>query len=453
MTPPCARQAGSGRREALSPEMHLLLGILLLAVLREAGAATCVTQTTNGVLLCSDPACAGGCDTNGCKCSNVDPCIPAPGSSCPADPSACCPAGLYWYPDLSCCAPELNCAPACLQDEFCANVSGSAVCQCNLTMHQNATINDLTPNMTCLSSVMILSISRCALEALHFNASSMYLTNTSTECTNVYQDTVNNISVYSMQVLPINQSCGTEAQISDVNVTYSNVLYIYSSFFNGLVFGSTLNLSFSCTYNRTFLASLANALHPVMNSVNLTIPGVPGTAETTIAAFVDAAYAVPLDSTQVLSVGSTVYIGLISQSVDGNIFALRIINAFATPTPNPNDPNKVDLITGGCPANQFVGVNVDTNGLSLEDRFSFKMLMFQNQPEVYIYCLVRLCDKTTETCTGCQTGRSAESGSMISLGIITSLADDFSFSSSSHTAVSWSLLLSSLLALLSFRLM
>ncbi|XP_029474950.1 pancreatic secretory granule membrane major glycoprotein GP2-like [Rhinatrema bivittatum] len=426
--------------------MHLLLGILLLAVLREAD------QATNGVLLCSDPACAGGCDANGCICNNLDPCIPDPGSSCPANSSVCCPAGLYWYPDLKCCAPELNCAPPCQQDEICANVSGSAVCQCNLTMYQNATINDLSPNVTCLSSVMILSISKCALQWFSYDPSTLQLTNDSTECRNVYLDTVNNMSVYSMQVLPINQTCGTEMQITDMNMTYSNVLYV-SSNYTGLVLAPTLNLSFSCTYNRSFLASLATALHPVMNSVNLTIPGMTGTSEATIAAFVDAAYAVPLDSTQVLSVGSALYIGLISQSVDGNRFALRIINAFATPTLNPNDPNKVDLITGGCPANQFVGVNVDMNGLSLEARFSFKMLMFQNQPEVYIYCLVRLCDKTTETCTGCQTGRSAESGSMISLGITTSLADDLGISSGSHTAVSWSLLLSSLLALLSFRLM
>ncbi|XP_029427726.1 pancreatic secretory granule membrane major glycoprotein GP2-like [Rhinatrema bivittatum] len=264
-------------------------------------------------------------------------------------------------------------------------------------------INNLSPNMTCLSAVMIISVSKCALEALSYDPSTLHLTNDSAVCTNVYPEIKNSMNVYSMQVLPLNQTCGTEMQVNDVNVTYSNVLYV-SSNYNGLVLAPPFNLSFSCTYNRTFLTSLATTLHPVINTENVTIPGMPGTSEATIAAFVDAAYAVPLDSTQVLSVGSTVYIGLISQSVDGDMFALRVVNAFATPTSNSSVPNKVDLIIGGCPANQGVSVQVDMNGLSLEARFNFKIFLFQNEPDVYLYCLVRLCDKTTEACTGCQPG-------------------------------------------------
>ncbi|XP_053310482.1 pancreatic secretory granule membrane major glycoprotein GP2-like [Spea bombifrons] len=428
--------------------MMSLYTFVLLALLIEKGTAACyVPSAGSGQVYCSDLLCLGSCTTeNGCFCSldETKTCLPA-GSTCLAADNTCCPTGYFWSPTDECCTDTVNCFPSCQNDEICQKVNNVATCTCNTTNYSGMSTSSLVPSVKCESSIMTVSVSKCLLEKLGFDSNNLKLNEDSDACTNVYAEVINDSTMKSIQVLPKTGWCGNVVTTDSSKVYYTNTLQVGIKN-SSIITVNPLNVSFTCSYNLSMQTSLAAAFHPVVSSVNLTING-EGSILTRMAAYWDQAYANPIKDGEDVPVGSFFFLGLFSDAVDGNQFALRVESCFATPDGVETNVNKVQLVSGGCPANQEVYTDVQSNGNGLEARIKVSSFAFKGQSLVYITCAVRLCNKNG-TCTGCNLARSADNRESKLLTLPMNFYDDYT-NSAPNTALSWAVLLGSVMAFLS----
>ncbi|KAM4795788.1 pancreatic secretory granule membrane major glycoprotein GP2-like [Rhinophrynus dorsalis] len=385
--------------------MKLLCVLSLVILLIEKGNAACYGGS---MPLCN--TCSGSCPSdNPCACADeTTDCVPTSSSECPAQDNTCCPTNYYWDTASNCCSDTVNCSPACNSDEECKAVNGVATCACNTTAYQGLTSSSIAPTVKCESDTMIISISKCLLESLGYDSSSFQLNNNSDDCTNTYPEVIDGKTMNSIQAIPQTGWCGNIVTMDTTKVYYTNTLHIGTgNSSSGIITVNPANINFTCSYNLTMETSLAAALHPVVSSVNITVNG-EGTAVTTMGAYWDASYSKPIETNEDVPVGSDLYLGLFSQFVDGDKFALRVETCFATPDGDQNNVNKVQIVSGGCPANQGVFAQVQQNGEALEARVKISSFAFRDYPLVYISCMARLCDRNG-TCTGCNLGRAANS--------------------------------------------
>ncbi|XP_069478897.1 uromodulin-like [Ambystoma mexicanum] len=446
----------------LRPGMCLLVGALLAAFLGEAaGTTTCFAGNATYPACSDDTACAGGSCTASVGCYCVDPitqCLPSSNVTCDSSTTPCCPEGLYWFPNQTCCSEELNCDPACVTGkETCGYADGDAVCQCNNTAYLHANRSRIAPTVDCRGDVMTVSISKCLLERFQYSASNMHLLeNNRTECSGPsYVDIVNNERILFKQVPLQNGWCGTTFSVQGEKVTYTNALYIPPDFDLPIIISSALNMSFSCTYNMTMQTSLQTVLHPLIGTVTLPAINGTGTAQAIMAAYTNDAFTIPYQVGDELTVGSPVYIGIMTTFTDGDNFTLRAERCVAAPSNASYDTTGVPLITDGCALNQDVNAQYVSNGETLEVRFKMDTFVFQDMPEVYIRCDVRLCKKQTPDVCKCSSSRAGRSGgatASLSIGPL-DLSVSIDVNSGSSTVVSsLAVLWSSLLVLLSLRL-
>ncbi|XP_068121570.1 pancreatic secretory granule membrane major glycoprotein GP2-like [Hyperolius riggenbachi] len=426
--------------------------VLISAFVAKGDAA----YTCYGPVAATDPplcsSCGGGTCTpdNGCSCNNdgVTTCVPT--TECTTiGTNICCPSGYYWSSGNPCCTSTVICNPSCKVDETCSSISSVATCVCNTTYYSSLNTSSLSPSIVCNSSLITVSLSKCMLESLGYDSGSFTLNDNSTACTNAYPQSLNGITMETIQVLPQTGWCGNNVSTDSSKVYYSNVLHIGTvTKANSLITASPINMTFSCSYNLSMQTSLAASIRPVSNTVNLTVSGA-GSVVTTMAAYWDAAYSTPIQSTDNVPIGSNVYLGVFTDFADVKTFVLRTESCYATPDNNVNNVNKVAILSGGCPANQGVSAQVQSNGQSLEDRVQFSSFAFQGQALVYITCTVRLCS-TNATCTGCNAARSSDN-TEATLQIPINFLDGYS-SSASTAGVSWSMLIGSFLMFLSVKL-
>ncbi|XP_053560732.1 pancreatic secretory granule membrane major glycoprotein GP2-like [Bombina bombina] len=426
--------------------MKFLCIFAVIALLIEtSAAATCYAGSSPP--LCN--TCGGSCTTeNGCACSDdITTCFP--GDECLAEDNTCCPSGYYWHADINCCSDELKCIPACGIDEMCTAVNSVATCKCNDSYYDNPNPSTLNPLVTCEASAMTLSIEKCFLESIGYDSSNM-LVNNSVDCTFPYTVLVNNVRVIKVQAKPITGWCGNVVTTDGSKIYYTSTLYIGIQN-SSLITVNPSRLNFTCSYNATMQTSLAAAFHPVVGTVNLTVNG-EGSAPTTMAAYWDQSYTKPITDTEDVPVESTLYLGLFSEFVDSDNFALRVEDCFATPDGDNNNVNKAYLVRGGCNANDGINTAVEENGQSLQARIKVSAFAFRDQPLVYVTCNVRLCSKNG-TCTGCNVARAAARDGLNSLQIkVNLLNNDYDISFGSQAVASWTVLLSSLLVLLCSKL-
>ncbi|XP_075462657.1 uncharacterized protein LOC142498033 [Ascaphus truei] len=300
-------------------------------------------------------------------------------------------------------------------------MSGVATCVCDNSIYRNKTIADLAPSVTCDSSVMIVSVSKCLLDALGYDYSSFHLNEKIYWCSSSYPDIINNQRVQSFWVSlragwigwtewtgwrwrTRAELCGNVVTSDSSKVNYTNTVHI-GIMDTPLITANPINYNFTCSYNLTMQSSLNFSASAVSSTVNLTAEGA-GTVPVTMAAYRDPDYSLPVLYGQTVPMGSDLYLGLFTTFVDRDTFTLRVEKCFVGPSDDPNDVNKVPLVTGGCPANQGLYTEVNVNGAALEARIAMLSFAFQNQPKVFIFCDVRLCDKTG-ICTGCNVGRAA----------------------------------------------
>ncbi|KAJ1176579.1 hypothetical protein NDU88_001853 [Pleurodeles waltl] len=351
-------------------------------------------------------------------------------------------------------AAEPACTPVCAIDEICQDATST--CQCNSTQYQNSTYNDIDPIVNCLSGKMVVSVGKCLTKKLHIDPQNTSLADTN--CTGANITLLNGIFVYDITATARTAYCGNVMTINTTHVTYSNMLHIPPlKYAAGFIAGKQVEFPFSCTYLLNMKTSLDTVLKPVANTIGLSTGG-NGVASTTMAAYSNPSYTTPIPQGQEdTSIGSTIYFGMTTEFEDADVFVLRVDTCYATPVPDPNSNIRVSIIKDGCPANGDVQIQVVSNGESLQVRFSIEVFIFQSTSSAYIYCSARLCLRATRQCSGCiPSSRSGSvkadtlSPSTFALG---PLYFQDAIGSSSQTAVSWALLGSSLLALLSLRLM
>ncbi|XP_078539567.1 pancreatic secretory granule membrane major glycoprotein GP2-like [Lissotriton helveticus] len=289
---------------------------------------------------------------------------------------------------------------ACANDE----VEVDMVCRCNDSFYRDATENDLVPVLTC-DDFLTISVSKCLLEALSRSPNNSYLSNLDMNCT-MTSSMLNNIRVYSFAIPTQNGICGNVMEINGDQKTFSNILHIPSQT-NGL-----LNVPFSCTYtsgaqNGTALVDYPPT--PPGNRIDLAINDT-GSILTIMTAYSDSSYARPIDKDNYeVAAGSTLYFGIISDFLDSETFVLRAENCFAGPTSNSASSEKVLLISGGCADENPVPTTVDSNGESLEVRFSVDMFIFQSATTLHLFCDVQLCLRAgAGSCTACTSQRRAD---------------------------------------------
>ncbi|XP_041439832.1 pancreatic secretory granule membrane major glycoprotein GP2-like [Xenopus laevis] len=415
--------------------MNFLFVLGLATLLVERGAAeTCYAGT--------DPppcnTCGGVCSFgNPCQCTTDQrECIATTAADCDAADNTCCLKGYFWSSSLSCCTSTPACYPACQGDETCTVVNDTATCACNNVPDTGLTSSSLSPTVKCNSGTMTVSLSKCLMQKLGFD--SLHLSNDTDTCTNSYTEVIDGKTMNSIQALTQSNWCGNMVMVNASTVSYTNTLVIGST--------TIFKVSFTCSYNLSMQINLDSAIRVVMSSVNLTING-QGSITTKMAAYRDEAYSRPILSTEELSTGSDIFLGVFSEAADGNKFVLRVESCVATPDGDQNNVNKIMIVNAGCPANDGVFADVQQNGQALEARIKISSFAFQGQPLVYITCKVRLCDKSG-VCTGCTRSRQASTDEG-TLEIAVNLQDKYySDSSVSHSAMCWTVLAGFLLALL-----
>ncbi|XP_075707265.1 uncharacterized protein LOC142741821 [Rhinoderma darwinii] len=161
-----------------------------------------------------------------------------------------------------------------------------------------------------------------------------------------------------------------------------------------------LDLNISCGYNLMDQTTLNIPLNVTKCSKTQFQDYTPKTVisesssfiSTTMSIYLDPEYSTPLGGNDV-SVVTDLYLSLFSHYVDEEQFVLRVQKCIATPDGDITNDNKMQLVSGGCPADQGVYVKILQNGISFESRFQFKAFAFNGFPLVFITCDVSYCIK------------------------------------------------------------
>ncbi|KAM4701774.1 uromodulin-like [Discoglossus pictus] len=424
--------------------MKFLFVFILVSLLKDAAAQEAVCYA--GIDYPDCKSCGGACASgNGCYCSDyITQCF---SSTCSIAPHECCPVGLFWYSEKKCCTESLVCTPQCLSDESCGKISDIATCVCNTTAYQNMTIKDLKTTVTCDGDAMTVSVSKCLLEFLHYDHTSIQLKNDPNfNCSAGYFTTLNDQTVQALQVKATAGLCGNRVTYDLFKVNYTNTLYIGIKN-ETLIVVNPIEMDFTCSYNLTMQTALNVTLNPVTSTTFLNATNGEGSYPLTLAAYKNSAYNDPFSNGENVDVGSPIYLGFFIAGADGDKFVLRVVSCFGTPDTRDN-PNRVQLLSGGCPID---GGDVDAalvqNGVSLEALFRINAFAFDGLPSVSIFCEARLCDNKTENCSACDSGRANEPNTG-EVSVTLTMNERIDFSSSGTPPVPSALLAGSLLLLL-----
>ncbi|XP_073398687.1 uncharacterized protein [Dendrobates tinctorius] len=385
-------------------------------------------QNTNGsIAACS--TCGGSCETGPCFCENaIDSCVPTTADVCLTESNDCCPPDYYYDRSAICCTDTVVCNPPCADDEYCA----AGICACNITIYKNKTISNVL-NVNCYEDVITLSVSKCLLENLGYDYSSIHLTEDSSECAAAYTSIENGQRLIHLQSALVAGWCGNTMTVDSSKAYYRNTVFFHPMT-TTLISANSLALNFTCAYNLTINADLQNPLNMVTcnnfegnisqainktdNSVYSTTMGPPdttsassadtvsqymsicndfnccftGSVTVNMAAYWDMEFSIPVQESDVLLPGSDIYLGIYTPNWLQDGMVQTTTQCFAAPINDRNYPNKVQLLSGGCPT--FGGnsiVVVIRNGDSLETRIKMSAFQFQGYAQVFIFCDVQFC--------------------------------------------------------------
>ncbi|XP_053562929.1 uncharacterized protein LOC128653573 [Bombina bombina] len=338
---------------------------------------------------------------------------------------------------------KITCSPPCLSDEICVYSGGVATCVCNETTYRDKTVADLFSSLTCDGSLIYISINKCLLTALGYDYNLIHLIDKT-----CFVDNTVGIDSRAVVVLQVNLQgglCGPMKVDAD-KLYYSNTLYIGVKK-NTIIRVNPITFNFTCAYSLNLQANLIVPLQMSACAGNSEANNIPST---TMASLWDTTYTSPVASqpvhsgylctddsccsihftadsressyslsleayknsekTEQLYQGDTLPVGseisLVFDILDFSLkrFALRIMQCFATPNNNRNDPNYVLLMSGGC-VNDDINSTIISNGESLMAKIQISTFKFTGYDHVYIFCDARLCDKISENCSVCTTNQ------------------------------------------------
>ncbi|XP_040193828.1 uromodulin-like isoform X2 [Rana temporaria] len=416
--------------------------VIALAILIQYAGAQCIDTWPNpddsslaNITLCN--SCSGSCnDPNLCSCNDgtFNYCLPDVNVQCnDLDLTYCCPQGLYYDKSQSCCTTSPSCVNGCDIDETCT----LGVCGCNTSRYQNLRLSDFNPTVICDINTMTVTVSKCELETIGLDSSTIHLKNSSERCNFPYSDSINGQTVTIIQAHAASNWCGNTVTEDAFNINISNTVYI-GHLDKPIITSNNISFNFTCVYNRT-MQTVLKLPGIIQQTVYLSGANGTGSYPVTMAAYKSPSFTEPYQNNDAVAVGSIIYVGIFVTGADGSQYVLRIESCVASPTDNRSDVNAFYLIKDGC-VQETVSTTID-NSKALEASFSISAFQFQNQDYVNLFCDVRLCENTTEICSGCTRVKSFKAATNeVEIGLPIDAKLDLADSAGKHTAASWALL-------------
>ncbi|NXG64969.1 UROM protein, partial [Hemiprocne comata] len=186
-------------------------------------------------------------------------------------------------------------------------------------------------------------------------------------------------------------ACGSIIQQNSSHVSYSNVIESEREARRGVISRSfQLEVHFSCLYAYEQVVKLPFSLTAVHKLVQFVVR--EGHFNVSMRLYKTPSYLQPyhLPSTAI-PVTDTLYVLL---KLEGQhqlkYFLLSIEDCWATPSADPYQDVRHELIEKGCPQDETV-TYLNAIGESTSAKFSFQMFQFAGYPEVFLHCRVRLC--------------------------------------------------------------
>ncbi|OCT61621.1 hypothetical protein XELAEV_18047649mg [Xenopus laevis] len=196
--------------------------------------------------------------------------------------------------------------------------------------------------------------------------------------------------------------CGTTVEITDTHVTYKNIMFLQPDP-SYVIYREEYRFNVSCKFPLDMLTSLGTVLYPIIVIITIPVEGY-GEFKVGMAVYKDVSFTTPYDSDVFLSTHSMLYVGVFIYDDYLNEFNLVMKKCYATPTPNPNDAVKYDIIKEGCPNSADKTIRILENGESSKGKFEVQMFKFiGDYSRVYLHCEVYLCHKSKSCkpdCTG-----------------------------------------------------
>jgi len=196
--------------------------------------------------------------------------------------------------------------------------------------------------------------------------------------------------------------CGTVSSHTDDAVVYSNSVEKEEVEYEGMITRMPeLTIPFSCYYTKEGVTSTYGI---IPRKLKMTMDGGDATTEFTleISVFKDKDYLLPFgvrDFPLKVTLNKPLFIQLAVDSPDTRL-QLREEKCYATPTQNPDDDMKYDIIRDSCPVDSTVTYYSAPRGTR---RFSFDTFQFSGDygTFVYLHCNLVVCNasKPTSRCS------------------------------------------------------
>ncbi|XP_053562944.1 uromodulin-like [Bombina bombina] len=286
--------------------------------------------------------------------------------------------------------------PTCADDQTCNN--STEKCDCIKSLY-NVTANPPTPIIECTSGKLNLYVSKCQLEVNHYMSSNVHLNNMS--CVGM-DDIKNTTAQVAFHLELKNGECGTNVEVKNDLIIYSNTLYISAKQSGLIVSRNNVTINFSCVFPQNSTVSSNVTLKPKLGTTQLVSPEGNAVFTIAMAVYTDNQFTKMVTSDTVLKVEDDVYVSVLIPSLDAEEFAVKVLRLYATGT---NDPasSPIYLIVDGCP-NADLDANIFTiikNGMTNEARFIMKVFKISGYDTVNLFADVTICENNcTSDCSG-----------------------------------------------------
>uniref|UniRef100_A0AAV2J126 ZP domain-containing protein n=1 Tax=Knipowitschia caucasica TaxID=637954 RepID=A0AAV2J126_KNICA len=274
---------------------------------------------------------------------------------------------------------------ACADHEFCAiNAVGDPACFCQDIVATPYRTAGTYGDVSCDSASVSASLLTCFLEEKGVEPSTVHLLDP--RCTSVSQDQSKSLRLdFSSTNL-----CGGTINDTTDQVVFSNIISnTVNSSADVVMYQNPLSIHLSCAYKPTITTATITISD---GSVTLVYPAGEFLYNITISLFTDEDLSMAVGQDTTLLLNQKLWVQLEAEGVGGSDLALFIQDSWATPSTEPTDSPRHDIITQGC-ENSEDSVDIISNGVSLTSVFAFRLFEFIEAPSagLSLHCQLRLC--------------------------------------------------------------
>ncbi|XP_039251317.2 uncharacterized protein LOC120328838 [Styela clava] len=286
----------------------------------------------------------------------------------------------------------------CLPDATCTDVGfGSRKCSCNLNLYDN----DITePGTNCVNPIHSVY---CNKDQIGVELYAAYFTDLGLEAANIHliDETCTGVVNVSNLVFRNNLgTCGWVTEYDGDQIIYkNNVTNVINSVATHQI---AIIFPVSCSYSRQFGTGDNDQTSPSItvlpSTVIITDASGTGELEVTLAVFDNDNFSLALDSNKVMEFGDPLFVEL-THSASATDNYLKATDCWTTPSDDPDDTTRHDVITDECPAT-YASVDIISNGDGQTARFRVSVQPFVDEDKLYVHCNVEVCQSSCQkTCT------------------------------------------------------